>query len=199
MLDQSQLIQLCQKQDSWIVCDMLRFLRVFGRNLRLAVLSSFMWAVCWGIAFFGSNGIIEFSARGQLASGASYSGAAVQITALALTVAVASSHIPKLISYLMECGTDFQNVFDSGHRKSDGVPYIRLFYSSIFLLFAYLIIWDRVHLSTQNTAIISLDFAIYSMTFWPVIVLIYATQIVFSWPEEDHGAYLLDGPIKPDR
>ncbi|MEM6381294.1 MAG: hypothetical protein AAF739_01355 [Pseudomonadota bacterium] len=118
----------------------------------------------------------------------------MQITAFALTVTVASSHIPKLISYLMECGTDFQNVFDSGTRKSEGLHYTRFFYASFFLICAFAMIWDRIEFSNQSVDIISLEFGIYSANLWPIIALIYSTQLVFSWPQEDSGAQLMGSP-----
>lgn len=172
------------------------YTQVFLNNLRLAVLSSMLWVTCWAAAFFGSNAAIELSNRPENPTDNPVTEWQVSVTALALTIAVVSSHIPKLISYLMECGTDFQSVFDSGTRKSEGTHYFRLGYSSVLLFSALILAWNGISETNEPHQIITATFISYSWQFVHIIALIWCAQIIFSWPEEVRSSTRLDGPNK---
>lgn len=156
---------------AWI--SLQEFIKNGWRAFWNAIIWSLVWFVSFTAAIFAipklSEGGIEFDETSMISS------------ALALTVAVFSGHVPKLLAYLLSSNSDFHNM------KIGAIKFgflMRLIFGGTMLIFSIIYLFDvEPEIITKPFEWFSEGHIDLSIILWRSILLLFLAQMIFSWPE----------------
>ena len=166
-----------------------------------ALISCFSWCVCWLLTFWLSSvAIIHLAHKYAQNVASNYTvdvNAIASITVLGLTISVIAGHVPKLVSYMYKCDTDFKIVenkdkikrYRAGARACLSLLFLFCAVASIFVMHYFVYGANSPQdfnapfnfVSTPTTPVNWVDM---SFKYGFAILFLVLAQLTFSWPDE---------------